>query len=364
MAESYDNTQPLTMPEQHVACRVWRSVTNRSTTRQLWIVPDLEGPTTGGTLYNLRLIAALRAHGVHCEVRTLEEFLGSSEAPLTTAGAAWLDSLYLADAVRVRAALASNVSLGIMLHYLPWLLAHDQRARARLERSERAALACADFCVTTSATALAMLQRLGRALNCGCVEPGVSPVPSIAPAAGTRPAAFMIANLTANKGVLPFLQALAQRARDEDCFTLAIVGSHELEPEYAAQCACVIASAPSLRERVRLLGARKHEDTLTLLAETSLLVSASYTESYGMALAEARAAGVPIVARAGGHIAAHVSAGSGGELVIDDAELADAFLRLVRDPALLTARREQAAIALQARSWNDAARDFLALAQR
>ena len=79
-----------------------------------------------------------------------------------------------------------------------------------------------------------------------------------------------------------------------------------------------------------------------------------------MALAEARTIGVPILARAGGNVEAHVNARSGGELVKTHAELARAFLELSRNPSALRARVQAARqLASPARSWFDAARDFV-----
>jgi glycosyltransferase involved in cell wall biosynthesis len=114
---------------------------------------------------------------------------------------------------------------------------------------------------------------------------------------------------------------------------------------------------------VRLLGPLPHADTLARVAASDVLLSASRMESFGLALAEARALGVPIVARDAGNAAAHVDARAGGVLVADDAELARECVRLAHDPAEL-ARRRAAARALRppSRSWADAACDFLAAA--
>jgi len=95
------------------------------------------------------------------------------------------------------------------------------------------------------------------------------------------------------------------------------------------------------------------------LAEAELLLSASVMESYGMALAEARVAGVPILARAGGNAASHVDASAGGELVASTPELVRACLELARTPARLRERIASARLhAPAARSWSEAAREF------
>jgi glycosyltransferase involved in cell wall biosynthesis len=79
-----------------------------------------------------------------------------------------------------------------------------------------------------------------------------------------------------------------------------------------------------------------------------------------MALAEARVAGVPILARAAGNAAAHVDREAGGQLFASVAELAQSCLELSRSRALREARIAQArAHATEARPWSQAARQFL-----
>jgi glycosyltransferase involved in cell wall biosynthesis len=78
-------------------------------------------------------------------------------------------------------------------------------------------------------------------------------------------------------------------------------------------------------------------------------------------LAEARALGVPVVARAGGNSAAHVEARAGGVLVHDDNALAAECARLARDRDERGRRRAAArACRPPARRWADAARDLIA----
>ncbi len=57
-------------------------------------------------------------------------------------------------------------------------------------------------------------------------------------------------------------------------------------------------------------------------------------ESFGIAAIEARTAGLPVVARADSGIREFVHDGVEGLLASDDAEMVDAIVRLVTDPAL------------------------------
>jgi glycosyltransferase involved in cell wall biosynthesis len=83
-------------------------------------------------------------------------------------------------------------------------------------------------------------------------------------------------------------------------------------------------------------------------------------EAYGMALAEARAAGVPIIALAAGNAPAHVEPAAGGALCISREEIAAELLRLARDSALLAERDRLARAAIRTRSWDDAAAELIA----
>jgi glycosyltransferase involved in cell wall biosynthesis len=96
------------------------------------------------------------------------------------------------------------------------------------------------------------------------------------------------------------------------------------------------------------------------LAQAHVLVSASRSESFGLAVSDARASRCVVLARAAGHVAQLVSAAAGGALLADDGELVQALLALCRDPAALRERLERAALhALPTRSWHEAAADLL-----
>jgi glycosyltransferase involved in cell wall biosynthesis len=122
-----------------------------------------------------------------------------------------------------------------------------------------------------------------------------------------------------------------------------------------------LASEPALAAAVTLAGPVAHDRLLALMAASDVLLSPSRMESFGLALAEARALGVPIVACAGGNSAAHVEARAGGVLVADEAALAAECARLAQDREERRRRRAAARAGRPApRGWADAARDLLA----
>jgi glycosyltransferase involved in cell wall biosynthesis len=322
----------------------------------VFVVPDLDGPETGGTLYNARLIAALRARGVTCHALTIDG--ATAPGALAQAEHVWVDSLYLAELPELDARAPR-----LVLHYLPSQVAHARVVEWReLSAVEHAALEhAAGFLVPSRfmAQQLARLPLHDRSVL--CVEPGVA-LPAAAAAERTDGElhALMLCNVVEGKGVLEFLQALAALAQDGDRLRLAIAGSLAAEPAYAQTCARLIDAQSWLRARVVLRGTVRHHDALVDLQCSDVLVSASRMEAYGMALAEARAAGVPIVARGAGNASALVTAESGGALFATAWEAAAGLLALARDPARLRAARTRAAKARLARSWHDAAAEFCA----
>jgi glycosyltransferase involved in cell wall biosynthesis len=325
----------------------------------LFVVPPAGAPPTGGNLYNDGLLAALASRGFPCARRDSAELLGGAPMPHERA---WIDSLYLGQLTALRARLARAVRLGLLLHALPSTLARAAGASDRALRAhERELLAGFDCALVTSATTARALHELAPHVATWLLEPAISRAPSGQRDMHDNVCALVIANLTPNKGVLPWLEALAARVRAEDVFTLRCVGRSDLDPAYAAACRRAVAETPALAARVTLSGPKTPPEVVAELARAHVLVSASRFESFGMAIADARASGVVVLAHAGGHVAELVDSEAGGALFVDDGALADAFLACVRDRARLTERLALAAArALAARSWDDVACAFLA----
>ena len=160
---------------------------------------------------------------------------------------------------------------------------------------------------------------------------------------------------------MPWLRALAAQLRDDDAFTLRCIGRTDLDPGYARACAELVNAEARLSARVVLVGVQSPAEVALWLARAQLLISPSRYESFGMALADARASGRVVLAHAGGHTERLVEAAAGGALCTDDAALASAFLRCVRDRAELAERLSRAhARRLSPRSYHEVAREFLA----
>lgn len=332
--------------------------------RVCFVVPPFTGPLTGGTLYNERLCSALarRCSGVMvCAIDGPE-----LEIQLKTCPTVWVDSLYLGALPELKR--LCHGKLGLLAHYLPTLVSLGRVPQfCELGTDEQRALQIADaYCVTSEFMREVFTALVAPQTPLLVVAPGCSARLPLEPPAGSPGVrALLIANLTAGKGVAALLHELARAVLASDVFELSIVGSLDLDRDYALRCRSLLNASRELGARVELLGALGHAETMARLAGSSLLLSASLMESYGMALSEARVMGVPILACAGGNVREHVVDVAGGQLVADPRELARAFLELCRNPASVLARIAQArAHAPRARTWDEAAQEFLDQARR
>jgi glycosyltransferase involved in cell wall biosynthesis len=163
-----------------------------------------------------------------------------------------------------------------------------------------------------------------------------------------------VATVTPRKGHALLVEALSG-LRDLD-WELFCAGSLVRDVDTAAILRTAVAAA-GLEERVRLLGEVDEASVAKLYERSDLCVSASLYEGYGMALAEALARGLPVVAAAGGAVADTVPPEAG--LLVppgDVLALRDALRRFLAEPGL-AGRLRAGARAVRARlsGWDDTA---------
>ena len=328
----------------------------------LFVVPDRFGHPSGGTRYNAALIGEVEARGVTVNVAEPTALERADFGELPPSEWVWIDSLYLDSlprlAARARALAGGRVRVGLLLHYLPSLL---EIGDVNLWRQEQDALAACDALVVTSEYMRAELCKLGlESKPCAVVEPGCELEMEREPPDTTALRALMVAHVVSNKGAYEFLQALASKLSSPPDWTLDIAGSLDIELAYARRCRDLVECTPTLKRCVNFHGVVRGEALRELFARSNVFVSASRTESYGMALAEARTMGLPVLAMSGGNVSAHVSARSGGRLCADPSELAAACIELASNAE---ARMAELALARRAappaRPWSRVAEEFV-----
>jgi glycosyltransferase involved in cell wall biosynthesis len=193
--------------------------------------------------------------------------------------------------------------------------------------------------------------------NVSVVPPGNDPVTQ---ACGSRDGLVRlvsVGSVVPGKGYDVLIAALAAMA--DLPWQLTIAGDMTRDAVAAAQLHADI-EAHGLSDRVIALGAQEPDAIMRLYRESDIFVLASRFESYGMALAEAMAHGLPVVSTTAGAIPNTVPANAGLLVPPDDpAAFANATRRLVGNAA---ERRRLAAnacaAASQLPSWTDCARRF------
>ncbi len=252
------------------------------------------------------------------------------------------------------------------------LLASGTDANADLAVPERraamvSALAHADFLVCLNEEQKERLQPLGLPdevlVQPNGIDVATSSRHSLRQALGLAADAVPVlfpAGLRRLKGILPTLEALADSlARRFPTHVLVLLGP-VLEAGYAAEIRqridSLTAAAPALRGRIVLHPGLPRDDYLAALREAALVINASEHEGLSHALAEAMAAGVPVLAR---DI-------PGNRLLVRDSENGRLFADFAHLPAVYAACFESpeatARLAGQARA--DIAREYPVAGER
>lgn len=331
------------------------------------VVPGRLGTHTGGYIYDRRIVDGLRARGWSVDVRELDPgFPDPTDAAL-------------ADAARVLAAipdgsiaLVDGLALGAMpdqaeherarlrivaLVHLP--LAADagltSDATARLLASERRALACAALIVVTGACTRSALADYGVAPDrVALVQPGTDRAPVSPGSGGATVQLLTVATLTRRKAHDVLFRALATLPRTG--WHLTCVGSLDREPRTVDALRARLGSE-GLEALVTLVGDVDDERLEACYRQADVFVLATLHETYGMAVAEALAHGLPVVSTTDRAISELVGDEAGILVAPGEVEpLSEALARIVADAAL-RARLAAAARYLRERlpSWDDAA---------
>lgn len=150
------------------------------------------------------------------------------------------------------------------------------------------------------------------------------------------PILIAVGRLTAQKGYSNMLNAFAMVMKSHPKSTLVIVGGGNLEGEISQQVASL-----GLENNVRLTGPRP--DVPRLLAASDIFLNSSLWEGLSIAMLEAMAAGLPVVATSVGDAERLLS--SGGGLLVkerDEQAFADAVIHLLDNPKKCTAMGQSA----------------------
>ena len=159
-----------------------------------------------------------------------------------------------------------------------------------------------------------------------------------------------------HKGIDTLLEAIAIIARKRPQIELRIAGRGSSLDRITAMI-----NGLGITENVRLLGAVSDAERNELLATAAVQLMPSRFEGFGLAAAEAMAAGVPLVAAAVGSLPEVVDAPRGGVLVPsgDPAALAREAERLLDDDAAREALSQSARESARRFTWDTVAQNHL-----
>ena len=309
-----------------------------------FLIPgDLATPT-GGYAYARRLLTDLSDRGVDVAAVTLPgSFPHPMPVDLAATAAAFAntprDAVLLVDGLAYGAlppeiiASADSRPIVALVHHPLGLEAGLGADEAdRLMASERAALALAARVVVTSRfTRSLLVSEFGvPAGRIGVAEPGTDPATRAASSGSRRVSLLAVGAVTPRKGFDLLVQALATLA-DLD-WHLTIAGACDRSPDHVAALRGAITAA-GLDGRITLAGTVSPRRLAELYDRADTVVSPSLFEGYGMALAEALAHGLPVVATTGGAAAETVPDEAGLKVAPGDANALAAALRLmIGDP--------------------------------
>ncbi|HEV8346467.1 MAG TPA: glycosyltransferase family 4 protein [Vicinamibacterales bacterium] len=309
------------------------------------LVPGSIDTRTGGSIYGRRMAAALRARGWTIEVAELDDgFPRPAPAALHEAArvlAAIPDgSIVLVDGLAFGAMPsevereASRLRFAAIVH-LP-LAAEaglDAATAARLEASETRALATASLVFVTGKSTMAAVERYGVARDrIVLVEPGTDRAPLARGGGGSPLQVLSVATLNPGKGHDILIHALASLPQRD--WRLTCAGSLDRHPPTAERLRAMICGE-GLQDHVTLTGELDDASLAAAYDDADLFVLATRHETYGMAVAEALAHGLPVVSTTTGAIPDLVGDHAG--LLVppgDEAALAAALARVMSDSHL------------------------------
>ena len=313
-------------------------------------MPGALGARTGGTRYDMRLANALPGANVACRPVALDGAFPGPDARGTAALRAALDAVPPGDRVVIDGlCLATVADLATVPPFVA--LVHHPADRetglspadaARLRDLETRALARAAHVVATSTHTGEMLAAAYGVARprLGVVPPGVTVSCDRSP--GRRRASgplrlLAVASVTARKGYAVLLDTLIRLRREYPglpAFRIDCYGSLERDPALVDALRQTIA-VHALGDCIWLHGEVDEAGLAQAYAAADLFVHTAHYEGYGMAVADALACGLPVVATAGGAVEDLVPEDAGRLVPPGDANAFAAELAsLLRDPAL------------------------------
>ena len=334
--------------------------------------PRKENRATGGFAYNREITGRIGPEKLRYVLTGASDGTSPTGEQIIPGGVdlAVLDSLFFLDPEAGFELLRETGSpYGLLIHYLPSSDPTGTDAeRSALADKENSLLTGAVGAVVTGTSTAEELRRRRPDLRIASVLPGAPLLrgggnPATG-AAGERDGIHFVtvANLTPLKGIAPLVSVFADLG--SRAWRWTIYGDTGADPAYTREVLEAISGA-GLDDGIRLAGPIEPEEIEGVLGSADAFVFPSLSESYGMAAAEALAAGLPVVLNDTGEISRIIENGREGFVCpsrgkdLDREAWKISLSRIISDGALRGRMASAAAVrASMLPGWDDAARDF------
>ncbi|MET7919104.1 glycosyltransferase family 4 protein [Streptomyces avermitilis] len=345
-AKAVDQASLNYVPVQHAALKNAEIIPMSLRTAHFVMPGGIDDPAmpSGGNAYDRRICLDLPGFGwqVHKHMvdgswprpgadaraelaRTLRELPDGTVVLLDGLVACPVPEIVVPEAERLRLAVLVHLPLGDETGL-------DPAVAAELDRLERTTLRAVSAVVATSDWAVRRLVS----------HHGLAPdrVHAAAPGADIAPLAsgtdgvsrlLCVASVTLRKGQHRLIEALATVT--DLPWTCSFVGGLGQDPEYVARLRALI-DHHGLGDRLHLAGPQAGAELDASYAAADLMVLASYAETYGMAVTEALARGIPVLATDVGGVPEAVGRAPDGGV-----------------PGILVPPEDPAALAAELRGW-------------
>ncbi|WP_243062829.1 glycosyltransferase family 4 protein [Humibacter sp. RRB41] len=286
------------------------------------VVPEgVDDPlrVSGGNVYDLALCRGLTDLG--WDVRMLRSASGGFATTavlsrLPDGAVVVIDGLLAVEAPDALERESGRLRMVVLAHMVAASVAPEHERAAAADRERRALDAAAGVVVTSRWTRDELVSEgLSHPDRIVVALPGVERVPAtVASPGGTR--LLCVGAVAPHKGQDVLLRALAG-LDDRQNWTCTLAGSLDVDPDFVAAL-MTVAEAAGLGERIRFAGVLMGSRLADAYAAADLLVAPSRAESFGMAVAEALAHGIPVLASRVGGLPEAVDGSGAGILVPPD----------------------------------------------
>lgn len=332
----------------------------------VFIHPPLQSTASGGNIFNQHIIQQARKNNYPL-----------TSIPVTRDN---LNAAFVTDLIRKKPRLVIWDSLfidllekypltnpgflsGILIHYLPSMNPSlGLASRNSLKDLETNVIRSSDCTICTGSKIRRSLSKFHPDKKFFLCRPGVEGIfrpRAKKPFKSNRAKAvelISVANLLPTKGYLDLLYALSKTKNID--WNWHIVGNEEVDTNFSKHFRST-AIALNLINKIRFYGELNAEALSVLLSKMDLFITASQYESYGMAISEAVAVGLPAVSTRVGDAADLIHHGKSGFIVSvgNSTAMHYALEALIRSPNLRNSFRRYC-LNHQPASWKDCFESF------